>query len=97
MPKSSSYQPHDGNPTAAQMFRAFRETTTASIAGLKLLLEECADLRADLITIHVRTENGDGDGVFSSRQQNRIGTLKQAAQDMEAFLIDLPREDEGRG
>src|SRR5262245_1452580 len=79
MPKSSADQPHDGNPTSAEIFRIFRETTEASISGLKLLLEECADVRADLITIHGRTETENGgDGVFSARQQNRIVELRQA-------------------
>lgn len=94
MSQSSHDQPHNGKPTPAEIFRVFRKTTTASISGLKLLLEECADLRGDLITIHGRTEieNGDGDGLFSARQQSRIAELKNAAQAMEALLIALPRE-----
>lgn len=95
MPKSSRDRPDNGNPTAAEIFRIFRETTEASISGLKLLLDECADLRADLITVHGRagTHNlDDGDGVFSARQQNRILELKEASQAMEALLIALPRE-----
>lgn len=96
MPESSHDQPNDGNPTTAEIFRVFRETTEASISGLKLLLDECADLRADLITIHSRTETENGgDGVFSARQQNRIVELKQASRGMEDLLIALPEEGGG--
>ena len=97
MPKPSRDQPHDGQPTAAEIFRVFRETTAASISGLRLLLDECADLRADLIMIHGRTENGDGDGAFSARQQNRMVELQEAAQAMEALLINLPGEANAKG
>jgi hypothetical protein len=46
MPQPSQDQPDDGNPTAAEIFRVFRNTTMASLQGLRLLLGECADLRA---------------------------------------------------
>ena len=52
MPRSSQGQPQDGNPTAAEIFRVFRNTIEASIEGLRLLLRECADLRTDLVTVH---------------------------------------------
>ena len=92
MSTSSHDQPRDGNPTAAEIFRMFRETTIASISGLKLLLDECADLRAELVTVHTRTDgNGDTHSIFSARQQSRIVELKEAAQAMEALVITLPR------
>ena len=91
MSKSSHDQPLDGKPTPAEIFRVFRETTIASISGLKLLLDECADLRTELVTIRTLANDGDGDGVFSARQQSRIVELKDAAQAMEALVIALPR------
>lgn len=93
MSDSSHNQPHNGDPTAAEIFRMFRETTIASISGLKLLLDECADLRAELVTVHTRTDDGNGDAhsIFSARQQSRIVELKDAAQAMEALVIALPR------
>ena len=90
MPMSSQDHPHDGHPTAAEIFQVFRNTTMASIHGLRLLLEECADLRADLVTVHSHRRDGDGDGVFSTRQQNRILELQEAAKDMQALLLSLP-------
>ena len=90
MPHFSSEQSHNGNPTAAEIFRVFRNTTMASIEGLRLLLGECADLRAELVTIHGL--HGDGDRVFSARQQNRILELQEAAKDMQALLVALPGE-----
>ena len=87
MPKFSD-QPYDDNPTAAEIFRVFRNTTMASIQGLRLLLSECADLRGELITVH--SLHGDGGGVFSARQQNRILELQEAAKDMEALIASLP-------
>lgn len=90
MPQSRQEQPHDGNPTAAAIFRVFRNTTVASIEGLTLLLEECAGLRADLDTVHSLHTDGEGDGVFSARQQNRILDLQEAAKEMEALLASLP-------
>ena len=90
MPESSRDQPHNGNPTAAEIFRVFRETTMASITGLRLLLEECANLRAELITVHSLHSDDDGDGVFSARQKNRILELQEAAKDMESLLVSLP-------
>ena len=79
MPQPSPDQPDDGNPTAAEIFRVFRNTTMASIQGLRLLLGECADLRADLVNLHRLHSGGDGDGVFSARQLNRILELQDAA------------------
>ena len=95
MPKSSPDQPHDGNPTAAEIFRVFRNTTMASIEGLRLLLRECADLRSELVVVHSLHSDGDGDGVFSGRQQNRILELREAAKDMEAVLVSLPHDPDG--
>ena len=80
--------PDSGRPTAAEIFRVFRETTMASISGLKLLLEECADVRAELLMMVDGTH--DGDGLFSARQRNRIRELKEAAQEMETLLATLP-------
>ena len=95
--RKSSPDPSDhGNPTAAEIFRVFRNTTMASIEGLKLLLDECADLRGELVTIHSLHNDGDGDGVFSARQKNRILELQEAAKDMEAVLASLPREPQRR-
>lgn len=92
MSKSSHDQPVNGKPTPAEIFRVFRETTIASISGLKLLLDECADLRAELVTAHIRTNDGNGEahGIFSARQQSRIEELKDAAKAMEALVIALP-------
>lgn len=92
MSQSPSEQPHNDNPTAAEIFRVFRNTTMASISGLRLLLGECADLRGELVTIHNLRTDGDGDGVFSARQQNRILELQEAAKDMQALLVSLPSE-----
>ena len=64
----------------------------ASIEGLRLLLAECADLRGELVTIHKLHSDGDGDGLFSSRQQNRILELQEAAKDMHTLLVSLPGE-----
>ena len=89
MSKSSQDQPDDGNPTAAEIFRVFRETITASIQGLGLLLGECADLRGELVTVHNLHNDGDGDGVFAARQQNRILELQEAAKDMRVLLGSL--------
>lgn len=61
--------------------------TTDRIEGLKLLLQECADLRADLVTVHSLHSDGEGDGVFSARQQNRI--LKLQAQSAAGEMLDL--------
>lgn len=94
MPESPKDQPNVGNPTAAEIFRVFRNTTMASIEGLRLLLGECADLRADLVTVHSLHSDGDGDGVFSARQQDRILELREAAKDMQALLVSLPGENE---
>ena len=94
MPESPREQPNVGNPTAAEIFRVFRNTTMASIEGLRLLLGECADLRADLVTVHSLRSDGDGDGVFSARQQDRILELREAAKDMQALLVSLPGENE---
>lgn len=63
----------------------------ASIEGLKLLLEECAELRAELVTIHSLHGDGDGDGVFSARQQNRILELQEAPTQMGEMLASLPK------
>ena len=92
MPESSKDRPHNGDPTAAEIFQVFRNATMASISGLRLLLEECADLRADLVTVHSLHADGDGDGVFSDRQQDRILKLQEAATDMQALLLSLPHE-----
>ena len=92
MSQSPSEQPHNGKPTAAEIFRVFRDTTMASIEGLRLLLGECADLRGELVTIHNLRSDGDGDGVFSARQQNRILELQEAAKEMHALLVSLPGE-----
>ena len=97
MPEPTPDQPHNGRPTTAEVFRVFRNTTMASIEGLKLLLEECADLRAELVTIHGLHSNGEGDGVFSARQQNRILELQGAATQMDAVLASLPhRASDGK-
>lgn len=92
MPRFSQDQLHDGNPTAAEIFRVFRNTTMASISGLRLLLEECADLRAELVTVHRLHNDGDGNGAFSGRQANRILELQGAQQEMEALLVSLSAE-----
>ena len=90
---SSHDQPNDGLPTAAETFRMFRETTITSISALKLLLDECADLRAELVTAHTRTNDGNGEAhsISSARQQSRIAELKDVAQAIEALVIALPR------
>ena len=90
MSQSPSQQPHNGNPTAAEIFCVFRTTMMASIAGLRLLLGECADLRGELLRIH--NLHGNGDGVFSARQQNRILELQEAAKEMQVLLVSLPGE-----
>ena len=90
MPKSPPDQPDNANPSAAEIFRVFRNTTMASIEGLRLLLGECADLRADLVAVHSLHSDSGGDGVFSARQQNRILELQEAAKEMEALQASLP-------
>lgn len=95
MPDLSSDSPDNGNPTPAEIFHVFRNTTMASIEGLRLLLEECADLRSELVTIHSLNSDGDGHGVFSARQQDRISELQEAAKGMEELLASLPRDGQG--
>jgi len=92
MPRFSQDSSHEGSPTAAEIFRVFRNTTLASIEGLRLLLGECADLRADLNTVHSLHNNGESDGLFSARQQDRILELRKAATAMETLIDSLPRE-----
>ena len=87
------HQPPDGDPTAAEIFRVFQTTTMASLEGLRLLLQECADLRSELVTIHNHSD-GD-DGVFSARQQGRILELQEASKDMEVLLASLLQEANG--
>lgn len=89
---STSQHDHsnDSNPTATEIFRVFRQTITASIEGLRLLLEECADLRAELVVVHNLHKSGDGDGVFSARQRNRILELQEAAKNMQAVMVSFP-------
>lgn len=84
---------NDSNPTAAEIFRVFRQTITASIEGLRLLLGECAALRAELVAVHNLHNGGDGDGVFSARQQKRILELRVAAKDMQALIVSFPGPD----
>ena len=73
----------------------------ASIEGLRLLLGECADLRSELVTVHNIHIDGEGDGVFSARQQIRILELQDAAKEMENLLGSFPPEpsddSDGRG
>ena len=83
--------PSDGDPSPAEIFRVFRNTTMASIEGLRLLLEECADLRAELVTIHSLHNGGDEQASFSARQQDRILELQKAAENMETLLASLPQ------
>jgi len=90
---NSSDLSNDSNPTAAEIFRVFRQTITASIAGMGLLLEECASLRAELVAVHNLHNGGDGDGVFSARQQKRILELQVAAKDMQAVIASFPGPD----
>ena len=92
MSQPRSEQPHNGNPTAAEIYRVFRETTMATIEGLRLLLGECADLRGELVTMHNLHSDGDGDGLFSARQQTRILELQESAKAMHALLVSLPGE-----
>lgn len=68
----------------------FRTTTIATVAGLKLLLEECADVRSELAMMV--DGNHDGHGQFSARQRSRITELREAAQAMETLLASLPGE-----
>ena len=97
MPQSFD-QPPNGDPTAAEIFRVFQTTTMASLEGLRLLLQECADLRAELVTIHSLHSDGDEHGVFSARQRHRILELQEASKDMEALLVSLPKEaSNGKG
>ena len=93
MPQSVD-QPADGDPTPAEIFRVFRNTTTASLEGLRLLLEECADLRAELVTIHGLQNDDNEHGQFSTRQQDRILELQEAADEMKMLLASLPPEEE---
>ena len=90
MSKSLQDQSNDSNPTAAEIFHVFRQTITASIEGLRLLLVECADLRAELVAVHDLHNGGDGDGVFSARQQKRILELEEAAKDMQVLMVSFP-------
>ena len=80
----------NGDPTPAEIFRVFLTTTVASIEGLKLLLGECADLRAELVTI--RDEQAHKGEEFSLRQQKRILQLNEAAQELQSLLASLPSE-----
>ena len=68
----------------------------ASIEGLKLLLEECADLRSELVAVHNPHGDGDGHVIFSARQEARILELQDAANEMKALRTSLPGEaDDG--
>ena len=73
MSNAQQDQPNDSNPTAAEIFRVFRETITASIEGLRLLLGECADLRAELVAVHNLHNGGYGDGCFRPANKNAFG------------------------
>ena len=63
--------------------------------ALRLLLVECADLRADLVTVHGLHSDGEDDGVFAGRQQDRILELQDAATGMAALLASLPNQPGG--
>ena len=82
-------QPANGDPTTAEIFRIFRNTTMASLEGLRLLLEECAELRAELVTILGLHSGGDDHRVFCARQQDRILELKKTAKDMQVLVASL--------
>lgn len=82
----------NSNPTAAEVYRLFRNTTMASMSAVRLLLMECADLRADLITVHGLNGDGEGNAVFSRRQQDRILELQNAAIEMVSLLASLPSQ-----
>ena len=88
-------KPPNGDPSATEIFRLFRSTTTASLEGLRLLMEECADLRAELVIIHELSSDGDDHGVFSARQKDRILELQAAANAMEALAATLPQAAAG--
>lgn len=88
MPQYSG-QPPNYDPSKADMFRMFRDMTVACISGLHLLLKECADLRAELITMD--THHTDGSGAeFAARQERHMSQLEAAATDMEGLLARLP-------
>ena len=53
---------------------------------------ECADLRAELVTVHSLHSNGEDDGMVSARQQDRILELQKAALAIETLLDALARE-----
>jgi hypothetical protein len=97
VPKFSPDQPLDGSPTAAEIFHVFRSTTMASIEGSRLLLDECADLRAELVTVHSLHSEGDGDALFSARQQGRILELREAANEMKILQSSLPGSQQAKG
>jgi hypothetical protein len=90
MPHSFDQTP-DGNPTAAEIFRVFRNTTMASLEGLRLLLEECADLRAELVTIHGLHSSRDDHQAYFGRQRDRIVELQDAAKEMAELQASLPQ------
>lgn len=77
---------HNGHPSSAEIFRVFRTTMVSSIEGLRLLLAECADIRAELVTMDGKL-NDEG---FSSRQRERIAELNDAAHELVAVLNSLP-------
>jgi len=83
-------QPFDGDPTAAEIFRVFRNTTAAGLEGLRLLLEECTLIRAELVAIHGKHGDGHDHRVFSARQHDRMLELQEAAKDIEALVATLP-------
>lgn len=89
-------KPHNNDPTAAEIYRLFRNTTMASISAMRLLLVECADLRADLITVHDLNGDGEGNAAFSRRQQDRILELENAAIEMVSLLASLPSQPDDR-
>lgn len=89
MPPQTPNHPDNGNPTAADIFRVFRDATMASISGMRLLLGECVDLRTELVAVHSLHGDGDGHGQFSARQRTRIVELQEAAKHMEDVLVSL--------
>jgi hypothetical protein len=85
--KTLPVQPDDGNPTPAEIFRVFRETIMATIGALKLLLQESANVRAELVLL--AGANQDINELFFVRQRGRIGELEQAAQEMQTLFASL--------
>ncbi len=82
------------NPTAAEIFRVFRNTTMASIEGLRLLLGECADLRGELVTLHSLHSDSAVMGYFRPANKIAYWNYRKRRNTCRLLLASLPNQAE---